>query len=60
MLMKISQNQVGINYISAVQGDIIRSALDNRHIANDFGWSPKTKLEEGLKKTWNWFKEYYV
>jgi len=35
-----------------------RSCLDNSKIKKDLGWQPKYNLEEGLKKTIEWFKAY--
>ncbi|MCP3774145.1 GDP-mannose 4,6-dehydratase [Paenibacillus sp. MZ04-78.2] len=36
-------------------GDIYRSVLDNAKIMRDLDWAPKYALEEGLRKTYEWF-----
>ena len=33
-----------------------RKLLDSSKI-NNLGWSPKTKLREGIEKTYNWYKD---
>ncbi len=37
-------------------GDIDKNCLDFSKIKKELGWKPKYKLEEGLKKTIDWFK----
>lgn len=38
-------------------GDIRRSVLDGRFAEKAIGWKAKTSLEEGLRQTYNWFKD---
>lgn len=33
--------------------------LDSTKAKEIFGWTPKTTLDEGIKKTIDWYKEYY-
>lgn len=35
-----------------------RSVLDSHKARKEFGWSPKVSLEQGLKETVNWFRQY--
>jgi UDP-glucose 4-epimerase len=37
-------------------GEVRRSALDPRRLAQSLGWHPATSLEEGLRRTLAWFK----
>ncbi|MDD3627084.1 MAG: GDP-mannose 4,6-dehydratase [bacterium] len=41
----------------AKKGEQIRSVLSSGKIKNTCGWSPEIKLDEGLQKTVDWFKE---
>ncbi|PYI53836.1 NAD-dependent epimerase/dehydratase family protein [Paenibacillus flagellatus] len=36
-------------------GDIYRSRLDNAKIRRDLDWAPKYSIQEGLRKTFDWF-----
>jgi len=38
------------------QGEIVNSRIDYSKIKKDLGWRPKTRLEDGLKITTDWFK----
>lgn len=42
------------------EGDIYRSKLDNRRIANDLDWVPKNSFQEGLAKTYEWFVQKHA
>lgn len=41
------------------KGSVKRRLADTAKIKNDIGWKPETGLEEGLKKTFEWYKKYY-
>ncbi len=41
----------------AKQGEQKRSCLKNEKAKKDLNWKPKVKIEEGLQKTVNWFKD---
>jgi nucleoside-diphosphate-sugar epimerase len=40
------------------KGDILRSEAAIDRAKSKLGFEPKTSLEEGLKQTWDWFKDY--
>ncbi|MBQ3691513.1 MAG: GDP-mannose 4,6-dehydratase [Bacteroidales bacterium] len=40
-------------------GDVYQTFADITDLEKDFGFKPKTTLQEGLKKFANWYKEYY-
>lgn len=44
-------------YGPACKGEVMRSALDARKARRELGWTPKVKLDEGLKKTVAWFQK---
>lgn len=44
-------------YAPPREGDVYRIALDNSQAKSWLGWTPSTPLEEGLRKTVQWFRE---
>ncbi len=42
----------------AQPGEVMRSALDVRKARRELGWVPQVSLEEGLKRTVDWFRKY--
>ncbi|WP_163099329.1 NAD-dependent epimerase/dehydratase family protein [Peribacillus alkalitolerans] len=57
ILKKVSQKDLNVEYGAPREGDIYRSCLDNTEISQKFDWQPKFTFEEGLKKTYEAFKE---
>ena len=61
ILLKISQryltlgSKVKINYVNDRPGHDFRYALNNSKIKKKLNWKNKTKLEEGLDKTFKWY-----
>lgn len=43
-------------YGLAREGDIIRSSLSNKKARNNLQWEPEVSLEDGLKRTYEYFK----
>jgi len=41
-------------------GEVRKSCLDFSKIKKELNWQPKNNLVEGLEKTIDWFKKYYV
>ncbi|MCT4618286.1 MAG: NAD-dependent epimerase/dehydratase family protein [Marinisporobacter sp.] len=41
------------------KGDILHSRLSNKRAMNELNWSPLYTLEEGVAKTYKWYKEYF-
>lgn len=41
-------------------GDVYQTYADISELEKDFGFKPKTTIEEGLKKFADWYKEYYA
>ncbi len=52
-------NKFEEKHAPAKPGEQRRSCLDFSKIKNELGWEPQTNLEEGLKKTYLWFKQKY-
>ncbi|MFF2484018.1 NAD-dependent epimerase/dehydratase family protein [Paenibacillus sp. NPDC058071] len=44
-----------VQYKPARNGDIHRSRLDNSRLKDALNWDPRYGLEEGLKRTFDWF-----
>lgn len=42
-------------YVAACQGEVMRSALDARRARKELGWEPEVSLDDGLKRTVDWF-----
>lgn len=47
------------NMVPAPAGEFLESYADIEKAKKDFGFEPKTPIEEGLKKFIEWYKEYY-
>lgn len=46
-----------IQYVEDRKGHDYRYAIDPTKIKNELGWSPKTKFEDGIVKTIDWYLE---
>ena len=49
-----------IEYVKDRPGHDLRYSIDNAKIKTEMGWNPKYNLEEGLKKTIEWYKNDYI
>lgn len=47
-------------YLPLQTGDVISTWSDIEYTKEKLNWKPKTSLEEGIKKFWVWFREYYI
>lgn len=47
-----------IIYVNDRQGHDLRYAIDPTKINKELGWLPKTKFEDGIKKTIKWYLEH--
>ncbi|WP_432357130.1 NAD-dependent epimerase/dehydratase family protein [Sporosarcina sp. UB5] len=48
-----------VEYRPKRQGDIRRSSLGNEKLRNDLDWAPLVDLDEGLRRTYTYFKEQH-
>jgi UDP-glucuronate 4-epimerase len=46
-------------YLPMQPGDVLNTSSDMSDLEIDFGYKPKTSLEEGLKSFAEWYKQYY-
>ena len=44
-------------YLSVRKGDVLHTKSDIKKAKNLLNWQPKTKFEDGIKKTINWFNK---
>ena len=54
---KLGKPESLITYVADRKGHDMRYAIDPSKIHNELGWSPKTKFEDGIEKTINWYLE---
>jgi UDP-glucose 4-epimerase len=45
------------NYAPARPGELERSALDVSRAVTELGWRPFTSLDEGARRTLDWFRD---
>ena len=61
MLLKVSKNHikiknnVKIKFVKDRPGHDLRYALNSNKIINNLKWKPKTKINDGLEKTFLWY-----
>lgn len=61
-IVKLILNRLGksedlISYVEDRKGHDYRYAIDPTKIKNELGWEPKTKFEDGIVKTIDWYLE---
>jgi len=54
-LAAVAQPGAGPYHEPARAGDILRSVLDPTRAKTVLGWQPEVELEDGLRRTWEWF-----
>ncbi len=54
LLEQIAGRSLDIRREPAVLGDQRRTKADTSRIEADLGWTPRTRLEEGLAAQWRW------
>lgn len=57
-LKNVSGTDLEVEHKEDRPGDIRISIINSSKVSNALGWKAKTSLEEGLKKTLEWFKEH--
>lgn len=55
IMKKISGKDIKLKYVSARNVDVPVSVLDNELLKKTFNWKPDTDIEEGIRKTYNYF-----
>lgn len=54
IIRKISGRKVKINKLPARDSDVRSVVLNTNRIKKEISFNPKTNLEEGIRKTWEW------
>jgi UDP-glucuronate 4-epimerase len=47
------------NFLPMQTGDVFETFADITRINNDFGYAPRTSIEQGVSKFIEWYKKYY-
>ncbi len=55
LLFNITGKDMGLEFVPPRPGDIRRSMANIDRAREELGWEPRTTLEEGLKRTVDWF-----
>jgi len=48
-----------INFMPMQPGDVVESHADVKSFVENFNYSPKTSVSQGIEQFINWYKEYY-
>ncbi len=57
---EISGQKVRVQWDETQKGDVPHTSADIEKAARDLAYAPRTPLEEGLKKEWDWVKNVYA
>ena len=60
ILKYLGKSEDLVEHVEDRKGHDRRYAIDNSKMGTEFGWKPKVSFEEGLEKTFNWYKENQV
>jgi len=55
MVWRLFDIKPKVVWLPAVEGDVVRRCASGEKARRELGWTPKTSLEEGLRKTVNWY-----
>ena len=55
ILQRLGKSEDLIEFVEDRKGHDYRYAIDPTKIKNDLGWEPKTKFEDGIVKTIDWY-----
>lgn len=63
-LIRSFENAVGytvpVQYTAPRTGDILRSVLSNEALKRDLGFVPEMDLEEGIRRTYDWYRSQWT
>lgn len=57
ILNALGKDEDSIQFVEDRKGHDFRYSLDYEKINQELGWKPKTKLEDGLQQTIDWYKQ---
>ena len=60
ILATLGKSEELIYYVKDRKGHDLRYAINSLKLQNVLNWKPKYSLDEGLKETINWYKNYYL
>ena len=56
ILKEVSGKDFGVVYKQARSADVPKNFLDISRAEKELGWKPTVNLNDGIQKTWEWFK----
>ncbi len=60
ILANLGKSEDLISYVKDRKGHDLRYAIDSLKLQSELNWKPKYSIDEGLKETINWYKNYYI
>ena len=55
----VTKKKAVVNMVDMQPGDVVETYADTSLLERDFNYKPSTDLSVGIKKFYDWFKEYY-
>jgi nucleoside-diphosphate-sugar epimerase len=59
LLAKVTAKEIRADYVQPRTGDILHSQADISRARAELGYEPRIGFEEGLQRTWEWYKLQY-
>ena len=59
LIIKLIKSNLEPILMNEGENEISEQFLDASKAKKNLGWQPEYKIEEGLRKTINWYKEYF-
>ena len=56
IIKKLKKSEALINFVKDRKGHDFRYAINNYDLKKEFSWQPKTKFNDGIKKTIDWYE----
>ena len=58
-VVKNEGHKIELNYMPRRPFDVMHNVLDNSKISSLNNWEPLITIEQGIKLSWKWIKDYY-
>lgn len=55
----IAGKKASTEMLGMQSGDVVRTYADTTHLQKDFGYKPSVSLEVGMKRFYEWYRNYY-
>lgn len=57
-IIEVSGSEAEPKILGQAKGEIDRQFLASEHAGEVLGWAPRVTLQEGLQRTWQWYRDY--